>query len=930
MQPKALQTNPLDVSIAQTELSQIEKTKYQKADWSEAQRQVKKYQILDKSSGEPKPFSLSCDLSCLKKYSIGIYFYFDLLKKIAIFFWIATLICAPTYYSNFSGGGITNTSGLFSLSQFSLANQPQLQLTIPSSTATQSEKQQVQQQNDQSIRDFVSSQSTRKYYVWIPDIVYSSLFFLFILYYKRFSTNQINAQKKMILPSQYCVEIKGLPRNTVDQNELKVFIQKVMQKYTNFGDQLTVMEISFSKDFKDTLYLHRKEAELIEQISIEKKKCELLNKDYNYVLKEKELKLKVLQEKIDVIVTKKLGGNAEYKFYETLSAFVVFNTFEQKKQFTELYNSYNHPHWIYRYILCCLRPRMPSNLKFRGLYSLQIYPIVDEPSNIKWENLDVKSGNRFFRAIIVFLIILCVMLMTLSTLIVANVAQPKQQTSFCPSNKYTYEQAKQINTSQSQYCYCTTVSIKEMLSNSQIENYCWNTYLSYVEVQALTIATSSAIVIVNAILVGIIKKLSNFLRFPNVTTDTTTSTIILFICVFINTAILTLLLQSDIFGFITAVYFTSPIPPLKDLQSQKSQTFSADFDRDWYIKVGQKMILTMIFSTLFPHVIQLIVIPIKKCCRQRSAKKKIIQVEMNQLLVGDEFNLIARYTSFMNVVFVCLFYSSGQPLLLPCAAVSLTSQYWVFKYMLLRWHKKPPAYDQLLNTSMLKLIPWSLLLHLGIGIYMYGSPLIFPRSSTQISSSISDTLNSAGVYEVVITSNQNSPVIDRTYSSLYLFFLLALILAFYIADVAILKIISTVLSKILPCFFRNSQSLKVAAVESADPLQNTYANQYKSMGQLASYDIKMNENYYALITAIDHGSQSNTPRSVGSPSLSKGLGFGDTLKMDTKKSKFVNNNNNFNLNTQGFEQSNNQLQQRQQLESPDNSPQMGTFVNNKQ
>lgn len=85
------------------------------------------------------------------------------------------------------------------------------------------------------------------------------------------------------------------------------------------------------------------------------------------------------------------------------------------------------------------------------------------------------------------------------------------------------------------------------------------------------------------------------------------------------------------------------------------------------------MLLTMIFATFLPHILTWLTIPITKYLRERKAKKQIIQVEMNKLMVGNEFNLTSHYTSFMNVVFVCLFYSAGEPLMLPCAAIALTT-----------------------------------------------------------------------------------------------------------------------------------------------------------------------------------------------------------------------------------------------------------------
>lgn len=72
---------------------------------------------------------------------------------------------------------------------------------------------------------------------------------------------------------------------------------------------------------------------------------------------------------------------------------------------------------------------------------------------------------------------------------------------------------------------------------------------------------------------------------------------------------------------------------------------------------------------------------------------------------------------------------------------------------------------------------------------MYGQPLIFPRNSEQLSAVISSSLNSAGVYSVVLTANQTAPIADRAYSSIVLFILLLVAAAFYIFDFAVSKIV---------------------------------------------------------------------------------------------------------------------------------------------
>ena len=65
--------------------------------------------------------------------------------------------------------------------------------------------------------------------------------------------------------------------------------------------------------------------------------------------------------------------------------------------------------------------------------------------------------------------------------------------------------------------------------------------------------------------------------------------------------------------------------------------------------------------------------------------------------------------------------------------VSITSQYLCYKYRLLRFAKKPPSYDQMLHNKAMGILPWSVVIHLMIGIYMYGCDSIFPNTSSLIS-----------------------------------------------------------------------------------------------------------------------------------------------------------------------------------------------------
>lgn len=61
-----------------------------------------------------------------------------------------------------------------------------------------------------------------------------------------------------------------------------------------------------------------------------------------------------------------------------------------------------------------------------------------------------------------------------------------------------------------------------------------------------------------------------------------------------------------------------------------------------------------------------------------------------QLYRPLDFRVSTRLPMVLNTVFVTMMYCSGQPLLLPFAAFSLTLFYWFEKYSVLRHFSKPP------------------------------------------------------------------------------------------------------------------------------------------------------------------------------------------------------------------------------------------------
>ena len=89
----------------------------------------------------------------------------------------------------------------------------------------------------------------------------------------------------------------------------------------------------------------------------------------------------------------------------------------------------------------------------------------------------------------------------------------------------------------------------------------------------------------------------------------------------------------------------------------------------------------MIISIVSPHLIYLALSPLISYFKKKKAEKAFIQKEMNDAIIGPNFDFTAKYALCLNTIFVTLFFSSGMPILLVFGGLSLFLQYWAEKYL---------------------------------------------------------------------------------------------------------------------------------------------------------------------------------------------------------------------------------------------------------
>lgn len=189
-----------------------------------------------------------------------------------------------------------------------------------------------------------------------------------------------------------------------------------------------------------------------------------------------------------------------------------------------------------------------------------------------------------------------------------------------------------------------------------------------------------------------------------------------FIALFVNTALVTLLVNAD-FGragdFLPSFILNGNFK---------------DFTRSWYTNVGATITLTMLISIGSPHLVTLLIVcPLKALKRKYCWKKHKTQHELNTAFLGAEFDMATKASQITNVIFTCFLYSGGMPLLNAVCCLTLLCVYWTDKYLLLRFYRRPPYYSEKINAKIVEMMPLAVFFHACFSFYMYGTETIFPR-----------------------------------------------------------------------------------------------------------------------------------------------------------------------------------------------------------
>ena len=111
--------------------------------------------------------------------------------------------------------------------------------------------------------------------------------------------------------------------------------------------------------------------------------------------------------------------------------------------------------------------------------------------------------------------------------------------------------------------------------------------------------------------------------------------------------------------------------------------------------------------------------------RQRSIRTYLSQDELNRSYVGPAFELAFNYAQLLSTFFCCFTFSTGIPILYAFSAANFGLYYVVEKFLFIRLYRIPPHFSNVVGVFATSLIPYALVIHLGMSIWVLSDNLIF-------------------------------------------------------------------------------------------------------------------------------------------------------------------------------------------------------------
>ena len=151
------------------------------------------------------------------------------------------------------------------------------------------------------------------------------------------------------------------------------------------------------------------------------------------------------------------------------------------------------------------------------------------------------------------------------------------------------------------------------------------------------------------------------------------------------------------------------------------------FTSDWFNNVGVTLMLVQLGDIFLSHGFKCFQYFYFLC--QRSTSTYLSQDELNRSYVGPSFELAFKYAQLMSTFFCCFTFSTGIPILYSFSAANFGLYYLVEKYLFIRLYCIPPHFSNVVGVFATSLVPYALVIHLGMLIWVLSDKTIFDSGS---------------------------------------------------------------------------------------------------------------------------------------------------------------------------------------------------------
>jgi len=515
---------------------------------------------------------------------------------------------------------------------------------------------------------------------------------------------------------------------------------------------------------------------------------------------------------------------------------------------------------------------------------------ADNPQNILWENLDTGFYTQAALSTATFLFTIILLAVSFVGIVSAKAVAESQTLRFpeVQCDKFATETSTWTNenwrdniyldemigdraiTNQTEKkgllsCYCSALLIATdpasqsafwspetpwpvvttPLGTPHTANWCSDWFIGQVALRGAQFLSVGGVVMINLLLKTILRYFAKLERHHRISGKDSSVAIKVFLAQFVNTALIVLIVNGNLRDF--GIEFDKE--GLLGSLSLFTGEFG-DFTMKWYTKVGSQLCLTMVINIMFPLLQSLqgfVVSRVKQCFDRKCTPNPTVTKQRTlakyvKLYTGPKFLLAEQYAMLLNTCFICLFFGSGMPILYVVGFLTYTFTYWVDKWGFVTVFSTPPQYDSAIASLTTRSLPYALLAHVGVGLWMYSNPDLFPDIKSAAAEL--DTLDAS----FNIGDGYLQRRINRiTTGTPHIFVLLVLIILYLIVTRIVLKSFKKILSTICPCIMSDS--------DEENPKFSVKKKEYEEKNLPFSYNIMDNKDYAAKfgdINALDH------------------------------------------------------------------------------